>query len=137
MGAGEECTKSRRACAQASEMGCTSSGPVVASSGKPARYSRTAGRLTAWGNARRKHLTMSGSYSAEDTKGSPVGTRISQICRRLSLASRRINASASTSSTTSRIRFPRRRSSSLLCRTAAMRRRPARWFQRRPKYHWS
>eukprot|EP00965_Chrysotila_dentata_P097658 3228587-Pleurochrysis_carterae.AAC.1 len=46
-GAGVELTKSRRACAQASEMGYASSGPVLASSGRPARYNRTAGRPTA------------------------------------------------------------------------------------------
>eukprot|EP00965_Chrysotila_dentata_P126051 4166557-Pleurochrysis_carterae.AAC.1 len=69
---------------------------------------------------------MSGSYSAEDTNRSPSGTKISQICKRLSLASQRINTSAKTSSTASHIRCPRRRSSSALRRTAAMRRRPAR-----------
>eukprot|EP00965_Chrysotila_dentata_P137942 4562509-Pleurochrysis_carterae.AAC.1 len=100
--------------------------PPVA--GRPDTTARRVGtsRLTAWGHAKRKHLTMSGSYSAEDTNGSPVGTKTSQICRRLSLASQRINTSAKTSSIAPRIRCPRRRSSSALRRTAAMRRRPAR-----------
>eukprot|EP00965_Chrysotila_dentata_P115023 3802516-Pleurochrysis_carterae.AAC.1 len=45
----------------------------------------------AWGNASRKHLTESTSYSsAPCIRGSRVGTKVSQITRRLSLASQRI-----------------------------------------------
>eukprot|EP00965_Chrysotila_dentata_P095900 3169354-Pleurochrysis_carterae.AAC.3 len=86
-----ECTKSRSACDQASAMGYPSSGPVEGSGGKLTKYNRTAGRLIARGSAKRKHLTISRSYSADRTNGSPSGTKFSQICRRLSLASQRIS----------------------------------------------
>eukprot|EP00965_Chrysotila_dentata_P018183 604832-Pleurochrysis_carterae.AAC.3 len=76
----------------------TARGIVVGSAGKPAKNSRTAGKLMACGKASRKCLTDSTSYSsAPTTWGSRVGTRISQITRRPSLASQRIIVSASTS----------------------------------------
>eukprot|EP00965_Chrysotila_dentata_P041974 1392449-Pleurochrysis_carterae.AAC.1 len=81
----------------------------------------------AWGNASRKYLTESTSYSsAPCTWGSRVGTRISQITRRPSLVSQRIITSASTSRTASWRRRPASLCSSALCNTASSRLRPAR-----------
>eukprot|EP00965_Chrysotila_dentata_P188274 6172635-Pleurochrysis_carterae.AAC.1 len=118
---------SRSAYDQASEIGYhPSSVPVDGSGGRPAMYNRAAGRLIACCSAKRKHLTMSISYSDDSMNGSSSGTRTSQMCRRLSLASECISTSARTSSTNSRSRYPRRRSSSALCSTAETRLRPAR-----------